>query len=544
MTSVAIIQARTNSSRLPGKVLLPINGIPIVILAAKRAANKGCEVIVATSTSSYDDGLAKLIVEHGICCARGSLENTLQRFVGALDGYADETLVFRLTSDNVFPDGEIIERMETDFISRGLEYMACNGVPSGVPYGMSIEVTRLSHLREANRCAQSKYDQEHVTPFIIRKFGFSAFTDYRWLEQGHFRCTIDCLDDYIAVQAVFRDVVDPISESALLLCKRLVGLPFQPFANATVPKLVLGTAQFGFRYGIANSAGQPSYEECERLIKCAIVNGVPFLDTARGYGSSESVIGQSLRGGWSGRAKVISKLSALEVCPPDAPESVVNAFVDASVFESCTSLNRQSLDVYALHRAAHFTMWGGCVWKRLLQLQRDGIINRLGASVQSPNELEQVLEVDSIGYIQLPLNILDWRWERMVSRIVAAKQSRDLIVHARSALLQGLIPCEDAGKWRRANVNSHREVREWLRVQVELNQRRNIADLCIAFVMAQHWVDGIVVGMETYEQLLDNILLFNNLPLSASQLQVVGEFRPSLTESTLNPAQWRKEDAG
>jgi spore coat polysaccharide biosynthesis protein SpsF (cytidylyltransferase family) len=115
--ALVIIQARTNSSRLPGKVLLPIAGLPLVVLAARRAANAGANVIVATSDEPSDDVLAKVLADAGIQCFRGSLENTLDRMVGALAGYDDDILVFRLTADNVFPDGTLLKEMEEDFLA-------------------------------------------------------------------------------------------------------------------------------------------------------------------------------------------------------------------------------------------------------------------------------------------------------------------------------------------------------------------------------------------------------------------------------------------
>jgi spore coat polysaccharide biosynthesis protein SpsF (cytidylyltransferase family) len=125
--SVVVLQARTNSSRLPGKVLLPINGVPIVVLAAKRAATTGRDVVVATSNESSDNVLADLLIRHGLACYRGSLENTLERLVDALSGYGGDTMVFRLTADNVFPDGKLLDEIEYDFIRRELNYVCCNG---------------------------------------------------------------------------------------------------------------------------------------------------------------------------------------------------------------------------------------------------------------------------------------------------------------------------------------------------------------------------------------------------------------------------------
>jgi NAD(P)-dependent dehydrogenase (short-subunit alcohol dehydrogenase family)/spore coat polysaccharide biosynthesis protein SpsF (cytidylyltransferase family) len=221
LRGIAVLQARTNSSRLPGKVLLPINGLPVAVLAAKRAANTGRMVIVATSTASSDDGLASYVQSEGIRCFRGSLDDTLDRVVNALPEFDDRTVVFRLTADNVFPDGTLLDEMEKEFLEKNLDYLACNGEPSGLPFGVSAEVTRLGHLREAARESALAYDREHVTPYVIRKFGRRVFQNYKALNKGHLRSTIDFLDDYLRVQKVFSGVADSINVSAIELIDRL-----------------------------------------------------------------------------------------------------------------------------------------------------------------------------------------------------------------------------------------------------------------------------------------------------------------------------------
>jgi NAD(P)-dependent dehydrogenase (short-subunit alcohol dehydrogenase family)/spore coat polysaccharide biosynthesis protein SpsF (cytidylyltransferase family) len=222
LKGVAVVQARTNSSRLPGKVLLPINGMPVAILAAKRAANTGRTVIVATSTAPSDDGLASYVSSAGIRCFRGSLNDTLDRFVSALSEFDDRTVVFRLTADNVFPDGALLDEMEEEFLRRNLDYLACNGEPSGLPFGMSAEMTRLGYLREAARESTITYDREHVTPYVIRKFGRRLpFEKHKALNKGHLRSTIDFLEDYLLIQRVFSEVADPVKVSAMDLIDRL-----------------------------------------------------------------------------------------------------------------------------------------------------------------------------------------------------------------------------------------------------------------------------------------------------------------------------------
>jgi len=512
----------------------------MAVLAALRAGNSGRKVIVATSVEASDDALATEVARHGLQCHRGSLRNALQRVINALQEYADDTIVIRLTADNVFPDGRLLDEMERDFLDRDLSYLSSNALRSGLPYGVSAEVMRLSHLRDAYLSTSDEYDLEHVTPCLIRRFGVETFDRYSHLEKGQCRCTVDSLDDYLRIQRVFAKIVDPVGVPALTLVDRLAALADAPRAARPVRDLVFGGAQLGLRYGIANSSGQPSCEEAELLIKTAVANGVAVIDTARAYGTSEEVIGGVAAQGWEDRFRVITKLAPLEHCPYSSDPETVSALVDASVFRSCAALRRQSLDVLMLHRGAHLDAWGGRVWARLLQLKELGVINGLGVSVQTPMELVSAISRPEVGHIQLPFNILDRRWRAVVPDIERIKSTRSVVVHVRSALLQGLLPSSDADHWRRANVANYPEVLEWLRSMVSSCRRENVADLCIAYVRSQPWVDGVVVGMEHIEQLHENVRYFGSSKLTTLDLQTVNQGGPTMSEETLDPASWQR----
>jgi spore coat polysaccharide biosynthesis protein SpsF (cytidylyltransferase family)/aryl-alcohol dehydrogenase-like predicted oxidoreductase len=534
---VAILQARTNSSRLPGKVLLPINGIPLVVLAAQRASNTGIEVVVATSSESTDDALTDLLSLHGIKYYRGSLDNTLDRIVSALSEYDDSCLVFRLTADNIFPDGSMLDEMEVDFSMRELDYLCCNGVESGLPYGMSAELTYLKHLRSANKLAITKHDKEHVTPLIRRKYGNSYFEKYKLLNKGHYRCTVDCLDDYLCVQKVFAGINAPVNEPALSLLDKIQISKYQPMQSKPATKLVLGTAQLGLQYGIANQSGIPNLNSSEELIKTAIANGVEAIDTARAYGVSEEVVGNSLKSGWEGRVKIITKLSPLNDCPKEM-NADVSAFVDASIYQSCSLLRMQSLDVLMLHRFSHVTDWQGSAWNRLLEHKATGLIKSIGISIQTPDELEQVLNVPEVEFIQMPFNILDWRWDHLIPKILERRKERGLIIHVRSSLLQGLLPSQSLALWNKAQVSDPTLIIEWLKECCIKTNKASVVDLCLSYVKSLAWIDGIVVGMETMPQLIDNIGIIcadesNSIELAQALLH-----RPKLSEATLNPALW------
>jgi len=215
MKTIYVIQARTNSTRLPAKVLLPINNLPIAVLSAKRASNLGIETLVLTSKEKTDDYLCSVLESYGISHYRGSLNNTLDRFVTALEGYDGSTVVVRLTADNVLPDGLFISEVVNEFIESDLKYLSTTGDSNGLPYGMSAEVMYLSSLREANLNTKDSFDCEHVTPYIRRKHGENTYSKLSSLNSTGLRCTIDTIDDYLYMTNILLNVNDVINENAM-----------------------------------------------------------------------------------------------------------------------------------------------------------------------------------------------------------------------------------------------------------------------------------------------------------------------------------------
>lgn len=543
MSSVVVIQARTTSSRLPAKAFLPINGLPTVILAAKRSTNTGRKVIVATSIDSSDDGLADLLSSNAVDVYRGSLDSPLNRIVSCLSTYPDDTIVHRLTADNVFPDGAFLDELEKYFKANGLSYLCCNGERSGIPYGMSAELMWLKDLRAAHDETDDPFDHEHVTPAIRKRFGEHYFTGYESLTLGSLRCTIDSLDDYLSILKIFSGVEDPVNVPWVDLCARLKSQAPAPQSSLSRPinELVLGTAQLGINYGINNPKGQPTFSEAQDIVRAAIQCGVVYLDTARAYGNSEYVIGQAISKGWEGRVKVITKLSPLEGLSKSASTTEIQHTVNASVFESCVNLRTQQIDVLLLHRASHLTAWGGQVWRHISQLHHEQVINSLGVSVQTPDELKVALAEPLVSFIQLPFNILDWRWDSMLKEIETAK-SKSVNFHVRSTLLQGLLVTCDPVKWAYAHVDNPQPILDWLANSVEKCGREDIVDLCIAFVRGNSWVDGVCIGMENSEQLATNATLFQRPALTRDQISNLRQSRPGLSASTLNPGEWGENE--
>ncbi len=543
-----VIQSRLSSSRLPAKALLPLAGLPSVILCAKRAQNTGIDTLLATSDDPGDDSIATLAREHAIPCFRGELNNVLARFLAATRDMPDDGMVVRLTADNMFPDGEFVHHLAEACREQGVDYLATSARQAGLPYGMSAEVFSVGALRAAGREADNAYQHEHVTPWIIVHRSRGRFQSPRADDMGdlsRLRCTLDSFSDYLRLQQVFHGLEDQAQSIPWWrLVERLATLPNAP--RLAVPgrfvkgrhlsRLQLGSAQIGMDYGIANLQGRPTDSQARDLLQTAIDHGISHVDTARDYGEAESRIGALIPPGDAHRLCIITKLSPLPGLPQHASPEQVRASVDASVFRSCRELRLRRLPVLLLHRWAHHGQWEGRLWGRLLELQGEDVIGELGVSVYHPEEAIEACAIPAIRHLQLPFNILDRRW--LTEGVQSALRDRpDLLVHGRSALLQGLLVLP-AERWPHVADADPAAITRKLDRMAETLQRTSRADLCLAYVRAKDWLDSIVLGAETREQLLENIALFQRPPLNAAQCQRIEEELPGGPPGLVNPALW------
>lgn len=536
MKVVVGLQARTNSSRLPGKVLLPIGGLPLSVLAAKRAVNnQSYDLKILTSKEETDDHLCKTLQLHNVPFFRGSLNNVLDRFVQAFTEYDDDTIVVRLTADNVVPDAGLIDEVIQELIQSSLKYLCANGDASGLPYGMSVEATYLSCLREALASTTAEFDQEHVTPYVRRKYGDRYLTTHKDKKLGHLRCTVDSFDDYIHMSKLFNQINNPLEIS----CWDLVDILQADFKGSQkADKLVLGTVQLGLNYGINNSCGRPDINQAHNMLSNAVNLGVQYIDTARAYGESESVIGKWLVQGWQGRQKVITKLDPLTEVNDNTDKKVIQSLVENSILRSSKNLKLDKLDILMLHRTSHLTAFDGAVFQKLLEIKAEGGIEQLGASVQSPEELELALSNSDVSFIQLPFNILDNRWAALVPRIVEEKTKRRLTIHVRSVFLQGLLLTKKKELWNRACTDES-SVLSWLDYLVSFTSSEDIYQLCIRYVLSQPWIDGLVLGCENVEQVIENANMIALDSFSEQQVMSINQSRPEcIDEKLLNPALW------
>ena len=301
-------------------------------------------------------------------------------------------------------------------------------------------------------------------------------------------------------------------------------------------ELVLGSVQLGLAYGAANKTGKPSRGVALKLVRQAADAGITQFDTARAYGDSEERLGEALDGL---TVRALTKLSPLADLPAGASRDEVRDTVDASIAESLHALRRKRIDCLLLHRASHMTAFGGAIWERLLERLEDGSVAALGVSVQSPQEALDALACREVRHIQMPYNLLDWRW-REAGVLAATEERPDATVHARSVFLQGLLAANDPAIWPRIEGVNPPSVLKLVAGLVREFGRESIADLCLAYARGQSFIDGVVIGLETMEQLDTNLRLAVKRPLTEEECALVEARVPRLPARLLDPAQWPK----
>lgn len=170
MTTAAIIQARMGSTRLPGKVLMPLGGRPALdhVIERVSAAKTVDRVVIATTTSASDDPIADYCSQKNIACARGSEDDVLSRYIDAMRLYPSD-IVVRITADCPLTDPALIDEVVSALKADStLDYHSNTLPPRRIPHGLDVEAFRSLILERAGREATRSDEREHVTPYIYR----------------------------------------------------------------------------------------------------------------------------------------------------------------------------------------------------------------------------------------------------------------------------------------------------------------------------------------------------------------------------------------
>jgi aryl-alcohol dehydrogenase-like predicted oxidoreductase/spore coat polysaccharide biosynthesis protein SpsF (cytidylyltransferase family) len=503
--------------------------------------------MLAIPEGPEDNNLADVASAYGVNFRRGASEDVLSRFMLAIEDLDDDAVVVRLTGDNPFPDGSFVDFAIETLLERGSEYVGPEFGEGHFPHGLSAEAFRAGALRSIERTTTSSFEREHVTAALRQRVPDRLSASELGISRaaGTVSCSIDRGSDYVLVRNLFESVDDPIGEPWQSLLDRVVdrapALAFRVQQRTVLGKrageMSLGTAQLGMEYGIANRTGQPDQVAAADIVATARMCGVTYFDTARAYGNSERILGEAL----GAPSTVTAPPTIVTKLPPAAraegpTASTIRDWVRQTVRTSATELRCSRVDVLLLHRWQDRERDGGAVWRALCELRAEGFIDALGASVQTVAEALEALVDPDVRHLQLPVNVLDWRWTNP-EFLQARAARRDVAVHARSCLLQGILVM-NPDEWPVVDGMSATAVSAQLEKLAADCERSSILDLTFAYVRSLAWVDTLVVGAERVDQLIANVDLFRRPPLTEEQANKVTESRPRVPETFLNPALW------
>jgi spore coat polysaccharide biosynthesis protein SpsF (cytidylyltransferase family) len=215
--TMAIVQARMGSTRFPGKVLAEICGMPMIEVLLRRARRtEGLDdIVVATTTSAADDGLAERLRSMDYRVWRGSEQDVLDRYWRcATEVGAD--IVVRLTADDPLKDPAVIAMAIDEYRRAGNVDYVSNTIEPTFPEGLDVEVVGYNALCRANSEAVRFSDREHVTPYIWRNAGRFAVRSFSMSpDLSHWRWTVDHPADLEFVRQVLGSLGGDIHASYL-----------------------------------------------------------------------------------------------------------------------------------------------------------------------------------------------------------------------------------------------------------------------------------------------------------------------------------------
>ena len=204
MKTIALIQARMGSTRLPNKVMKTIGGVPMIeLLLTRLAKTKGIDqIIVATSIDDRNLPLVEHIRMLGYTCEQGSENDVLDRYVKAAKKHNADVVV-RITGDCPLVDPELVDEVIRSFKAANVDYFS-NTNPPTYPDGLDIEVCTYKALEQAHQETTEPFDREHVTPYLRKPGKFRTAAMQHSQDLSALRWTVDEPADFMVIEKVFQ----------------------------------------------------------------------------------------------------------------------------------------------------------------------------------------------------------------------------------------------------------------------------------------------------------------------------------------------------
>jgi aryl-alcohol dehydrogenase-like predicted oxidoreductase len=284
-----------------------------------------------------------------------------------------------------------------------------------------------------------------------------------------------------------------------------------------VNKLILGTVQFGLKYGI-NSINNPSLKEVFEILQLANDNNINTLDTADAYGDSITRIGKFIKKN-NTNFNIITKFKY---------EDEID--ISSLLKDTLEKLHTPSIEAYLYHSFDDFIKYP-FIKDELFSFKEKKNINKIGISIYTNEEFEKAIDANFFDLIQFPYNLLDNNLQR--GKLIKKAKGKNILLHARSVFLQGLF-------FKDLNLLPTKllVLKPYLSQVHALSVQNNISisELALLYVLNNPSIDGVLIGIDSKEQLLQNLQLCSK-KLDIHLINAIDTLYVKET-NLLNPVNW------
>lgn len=296
-------------------------------------------------------------------------------------------------------------------------------------------------------------------------------------------------------------------------------------------ELCLGTVQFGMDYGILNKK-KPALSDAISCLDYATQNGICAIDTAKAYGTAEKVVGEFLKKHTISREKLFISTKLRPNILDDVSPFEYWHVVEQEIIEQLKTLHTDYVDAYVFHSARY--AFDEAKLEAIHKAVDRGYAKKSGVSVYEPEEAFACYDSGLADFIQAPYSIFDHRMKK--SGMLDSHKRGGCQIHTRSAFIQGLIAMEEE------------------QVPVYLSNARPIVkkigflckeaglsrvQLALQYVKMEQNISHLVFGVDSLEQLKDDITFFNT-DLPADLLEQIGTEFDDIEAEIVMPSLWEK----
>lgn len=290
--------------------------------------------------------------------------------------------------------------------------------------------------------------------------------------------------------------------------------------NNPLSKLILGTVQMGLDYGINNKLGKITLEESHQVLLRAHESGITTLDTAEAYGDAHKVIGAFHRSYPNHNFNIVTKV----------PHGIDEKNIEHKTKEYLEDLEVDYLEILMFHSFDSFKS-NQNAFVKLLKLKSKGLINHIGVSVYTNDQLEYLLDIDDITVVQLPFNLLDNHTLR--GGVLEKLKLKGKIIHTRSAFLQGLFFKKTSDE-----NGIVKKLQSELKILNQLVHQYNCSmeELALSYCLCQKNIDNVLIGVDSIDQLITNFKA-SSYKIGEDTIQKINSIKIKDVD-LLNPSLW------